>query len=59
MESKTAVIIWLSIQVTILSALLVQDAHRIGYLEGQQAGQTVTITESDGMIQSPYRKPRQ
>lgn len=50
MDSRTAVIIWLSLQILGMSVVLVRDAHRIGYLEGQQAGTVVTIgqPESDG-----------
>ena len=50
MNEKTLVIVWLSIQLTLLSLQLCKDERRIGYLEGQQLGQTVTIEqpEEDG-----------
>jgi len=46
-NKEDIVIIWLSIQISLLSFLLVRAEKRASYLEGQQQGQTVTINEPD------------
>lgn len=48
----------LIIQVTILSWLLLKSETRRAYLEGQQAGITVTVTESDGLYGEPYKSSK-
>lgn len=47
----------LILQVTVLSYLLLKAEKKVSYYEGQQAGVTVTVTETDGMMSGPYTSP--